>query len=93
MPGFAAPSEFQRQILNLFVPRGYRSLDPSLIRAETLFLGGEESIIVVKHGDIHGFMDFLQLGYGAVIKVFNELERKVVRKWGIFVLSSINSCL
>lgn len=34
-PGFAAQTEFQLQILNLLVPRGCCSVDPSLIRAES----------------------------------------------------------
>lgn len=38
--------------------------------------GGEKSLLVLKHRDTHGFTDFLQRDYGAVFKVFSELEKK-----------------
>lgn len=52
-------------------------------------LGKEESVVVLKHGDIHGFMDFLRLDYGAVIKVFSKLEKEGSTEMGN-ILSELN---
>lgn len=79
MPGLAAQSEFQLQILNLLVPRGCCFVNPSLIGVESPYYL-EKNLSQLRSVGTSMVLWIPQQGDGAVMKAFTSQERKLVLK-------------